>query len=122
MKLLPKAVVCTNARAMGSTSSRGSQMEYLELLKGRIPADKENLFEGINTTWTRVTGGAPIGKILQKVEDDFDYENPGKSVPKLMEAYAMIKKLPDGLLEKGETGRNKRSDQILYGTLCGSHG
>ena len=43
-------------QGMGSTSSRGSQTEYLELLKGEMPAAKEDLFAGINTTWTRIEG------------------------------------------------------------------
>lgn len=82
-------------QGMGSTSSRGSQMEYLDVLKGDKPANKQDLFDGINTTWTRVEGGAPIGDLIRKIEAGFDYDNPGGSVPDLMKAYKMIKALPD---------------------------
>ncbi len=83
-------------QGMGSTPSRGSQMEYLELIKGAMPSNKEDLFEGINTTWTRIKGGARIGKVLRKVERKFNYDDPFKSIPDLLKAYKMIKVLPDG--------------------------
>jgi len=82
-------------QGMGSTPSRGTQSEYLQLLKGEMPKNKEDIFEGINTTWSRLKGGAPIGKILGDVEKNFNYGNPTASVPQLTKAYSMISKLPD---------------------------
>jgi len=82
-------------QGFGSAGVRGSEPEYLELLKGTMPTEKSNLFEGINTTWTRVQGGAPIGKILAAVEAGFKAENPAASVPQLMQAYRLIEQLPD---------------------------
>lgn len=83
------------SQGFGSTGSRGSEMEYLELLKGDMPTDKGNLFEGINTTWTRVPGGGPIGEVLAGAARDFDFRDPARSLPALMRAYALIKALPD---------------------------
>ncbi len=83
-------------QGMGNTGSRGRHLEYLELLKGEMPKNKEDIFEGINTTWTRLEGGAPIGKILAKVESSFDFDDPGASVPGLVEAYQLVAQLPDG--------------------------
>ncbi len=83
-------------QGFGSVGTRGSEMEYLKILKGDLPKGKSDVFEGINTTWTRVKGGAPIGKLLAEVEAAFDYANPAASVPKLLEAYRLIKALPDG--------------------------
>ncbi len=82
-------------QGFGSAGTRGSEKEYIKLLKGDLP-DNTNLFAGINTTWTRVPGGEPIGKILAAVEREFDYQNPGASVPKLVQAYKLINALPDG--------------------------
>ncbi len=84
------------AQGFGDMGSRGSQMEYLELLKGDMPRDKENLFEGINTTWSRVEGGAPIGELLSGIEASFRFTDPAASVPQLMQALNMMKALPDG--------------------------
>ena len=83
-------------QGFGSTGTRGMQMEYLEILKGDMPQHKDDLFEGINTSWTRVEGGAPIGKVLKAVENNFRYDNPAASIPELIKAYKMIKALPDG--------------------------
>ena len=87
-------------QGFGSMGTRGAMQEYLELLKGNMPNNKADIFEGINTTWTRVKGGEPIGKLLQKVEKEFQYANPAKSIPDLVEAYQLIKKLPDGHWKK----------------------
>lgn len=81
------------SQGFGSTGSRGSQTEYLEFLKGDFPKNKENLFEGIDTSWSRVEGGEPIKTILQNVEANFDFANPSASVPQLLQAYQLIKKL-----------------------------
>ena len=51
-------------QGFGSAGSRGEELEYLEIIKGDKPT--KDLFEGINTTWTRIKGGAPIGEILAK--------------------------------------------------------
>lgn len=83
------------SQGFGSTGSRGSQTEYLEFLKGDFPQDRSNLFDGINTSWSRVEGGAAIGNILSQAEKDFDFTDPSLVVPQLMEAYELIQDLKD---------------------------
>ena len=83
------------SQGFGTSGSRGSSEDYVKLLKGDMPKGG-NLFDGINTTWTRVKGGGPIGQILAGVEKDFHYDDPAKSLPGLVNAYKLIKKLPDG--------------------------
>ena len=82
------------SQGFGNTGSRGEQMEYLELLKGDLPQNG-NLFDGIDTSWNRVEGGAAIGAILNQVEKNYDFKNPAASLPKLIEAYTLIKNLKD---------------------------
>ena len=82
-------------QGFGSTGTRGTQLEYLELLKGDLPNNKADLFEGINTTWTRVKGGEKIKLILDKVQKEFNFLNPSESVPDLVKAYQLINKLED---------------------------
>jgi LmbE family N-acetylglucosaminyl deacetylase len=81
------------SQGFGSTGTRGSSKEYLEFIKGDFPKDKTNLFDGINTTWTRVKGGKEIGVILKRVEQNFDFVNPAASVSELVTAYKLIQKL-----------------------------
>ncbi len=82
-------------QGFGRITTRGSQTEYVELLKGDLPEDKSNIFDGINTTWTRVKGGKAIEKILNEVENNFNFKDPSVHIPKLIEAYQLIAKLED---------------------------
>jgi LmbE family N-acetylglucosaminyl deacetylase len=83
------------SQGFGSTGSRGSQTEYLEFLKGDFPEDKADLFSGINTSWSRLEGGAAIGKILQPLEENFNFKNPSAMVPQLVDAYLLLKNNKD---------------------------
>ncbi|MFD2587130.1 PIG-L family deacetylase [Croceitalea marina] len=82
-------------QGFGRISTRGSQDEYIELLKGDLPENKNNIFDGINTTWSRVKGGEAIGEILYEVEKNFDFRNPSSHIPKLLEAYTLLQKVED---------------------------
>lgn len=82
-------------QGFGSTGTRGLQMEYLELLKGDLPPKKEDVFEGINTTWSRVENGAPIQSMVDALINKFDFTNPASSVPSLVEIYNAIQKVND---------------------------
>jgi LmbE family N-acetylglucosaminyl deacetylase len=83
------------SQGFGSTGSRGGESEYLEFLKGDFPKNND-LFEGIDTSWSRIEGGAAIGAILNKVEKDFNFKDPSESIPQLMSAFNLIKNLPEG--------------------------
>lgn len=83
------------SQGFGSTGSRGEQIEYIELIKGDLPADKSNIFDGIDTSWNRVKGGKEIGNILKEVETNYDFKNPSASITQLLEAYKLIQNLED---------------------------
>ena len=83
-------------QGFGSLSVRGADMDYLDYLKGDLPKPKNNdIFEGINTTWTRLEGGEAIGKILAAVQKNYQIQNPSASLPDLLKAYDLIQKLPE---------------------------
>ena len=83
------------SQGFGNTGTRGEQLEYIELIKGELPVDKTNVFEGIDTTWNRVKGGNAIGILLNKVESEFDFTDPSASIPDLVRAYSLIQNLED---------------------------
>jgi len=83
------------SQGFGSTGNRGQQAEYIEFLKGDAFNDNSNVFEGIDTSWSRVKGGKAIGDILQQVENNFNFQNPSASIPQLVEAYKKIQTLED---------------------------
>ncbi|MBS9462129.1 PIG-L family deacetylase [Flagellimonas sp. 389] len=81
-------------QGFGRLTARGSQDEYVELLKGDLPKSA-NLFEGINTTWSRIKDGKAIGDILYAVEENFNFSNPSKHIPELLQAYQLLQKVDD---------------------------
>ncbi|NUO01277.1 MAG: PIG-L family deacetylase [Saprospiraceae bacterium] len=102
------------SQGFGSVGTRGSELEYLELLKGDLPKNKEQLFDGINTTWSRVAGGEPIGKLLKTVETEYRFDRPAASVPKLLEALRLMEALPDGYWKQCKVTEIK---EIIRGCL-----
>lgn len=82
-------------QGFGRLNTRGSEMEYLELLKGEHPSDESNIFEGIDTSWSRVKGGKAVGDILYELEKNFDFADPSKHLPQLLAAHKLLKKVED---------------------------
>ncbi|HXJ97475.1 MAG TPA: PIG-L family deacetylase, partial [Gelidibacter sp.] len=82
------------SQGFGNTGTRGSDLEYLELVKGGMPKNNA-VFDGIDTSWNRIKDGNAIGILLKTVQDNYDFNNPAASVPKLVEAYQLIQKLDD---------------------------
>jgi len=82
------------SQGTGSPERRGSILNYFDLLAG--DAAQSDMFEGIDTTWSRYAGGDAVGKILQQASDTFDPKNPAKSIPLLLQAL-------DGLDHLGAT-------------------
>lgn len=83
------------SQGFGATGTRGEEVEYLELLKGSAPQVRNNLFEGIDTSWNRVAGGAPIGAMVADILKTYDFTNPSASIPALVKVYTAISKLQD---------------------------
>lgn len=82
-------------QGFGRLSSRGSENEYIELLKGDLPEDKNNIFDGIDTSWSRIKGGKAIGEILYGVQANFNFKNPTTHLPSLLKAYQLLQKTTD---------------------------
>lgn len=94
------------SQGFGSSGSRGEEMEYLEFLKGTSLNDKNNIFDGIDTTWNRVKGGTAVGELIQKIIKEYDFKNPSLSIPNLVKAYSMVQLLDD------EHWKTIKSDEI----------
>ncbi len=81
-------------QGFGRISSRGTQDEYIELLKG--PAtDGTDIFAGIDTSWSRVEGGKAVGDILYAIEENFNFQDPSTHLPQLIAAYGLLEKVAD---------------------------
>jgi LmbE family N-acetylglucosaminyl deacetylase len=76
------------SQGMGSSERKGPSRNFFMTVAG--DAARKDLFDGIDITWTRVPGGAPIGAILGKVRQEFNPEHPERLIPDLSEARQMI--------------------------------
>lgn len=82
------------SQGFGASAARGEVLEYLEHVDGDVA--RQDLFEGIDTTWGRIAGGKPVGEILERAYREYDPENPAAVVPLLLEARARLLALPAG--------------------------
>lgn len=83
------------SQGFGSSGDRGSYTEYLEIVNGSMPSDKRNIFDDIDTEWTRVKGGKAIKDKMDVVMEDFDFKDPATVVPHLLEVYGLIQEIED---------------------------
>ena len=91
-----------SSQSDGTPRFRGSQKTTLVTVSG-TPARKD-LFEGIDTTWGRYPGGAPVGKLLEEAAQKWSAEDPTRPVPLLVQAREMAAKLksPDAAARVAE--------------------
>ncbi len=82
-------------QGFGSAGTRSSRQEFLELLKGDVAENKNNVFDGMDITWSRIKGGDSIKKALNEVIQAFDFVNPSKHLDALVSIYSEISKLED---------------------------
>ncbi len=88
-----KARSMHKSQGFGSSPRLGDDINYFEPTDG--PPAKKNLFEGINLTWSRISGGEKVGQLLKEADEKFDAENPSEIIPILLKAYNEIKSLKD---------------------------
>ena len=89
-------------QGFGTIGTRGDDLEYLELIKGNLPS-KDNLFEGIDTSWNRIKGGNEIAKILLPIQENFNFKNPASHLAQLVKAYQLIQNIEDEHWKKIKT-------------------
>lgn len=81
------------SQSMGANQRKGEAAVFFGHVSG-TPAEKD-LFDGVDTSWTRVKGGEAAGRLLAKARDQFDPARPAAILPLLVEAYAALEKLDD---------------------------
>ncbi len=102
------------SQGFGSSGSRGSQQEFLELINGDMPNDRENIFDGINTSWTRVEGGAAIHELMTQILDDFNFKNPVDAVKELLKVQELLEQIED---EHWKTIKQKHLSEIIQACM-----
>ena len=66
----------------------GARTESFQLLAGE-PATND-ILDGVDTTWSRVPGGAEIGKQADEIIAQFNPQDPAASVPALLKLHGLV--------------------------------
>ena len=81
------------SQGFGDSGWRADYFNYF------IPlAEQQNvndMFEGIDITWNRINGENEIKNLIDTAINNFDYEDPSRTVPLLLEAYKKVSELND---------------------------
>jgi len=81
------------SQGMGAAERKGSAKDFLITQSG--PVATKDIFDGIDLSWNRIPGGAPIGDSLAAAARTFDPENPDHIVPLLLKAEKSMAALHD---------------------------
>ena len=79
------------SQAMGASQRKGTMPAYFEHVLG--DGAGRNLFEGIDTGWSRIEGGEKVGSNLAMARDRLDSRKPQEVLPYLIAAYTEMKAL-----------------------------
>lgn len=93
-EIAAKSRTMHKSQGFGATGTRGEQFEYFEHLKGEQA--KESLFDGINTSWSRLKGQDYITKFVTDIITNYDLDNPQKSISLLITLKKELQKISDG--------------------------
>jgi LmbE family N-acetylglucosaminyl deacetylase len=82
------------SQGFGSARQRGQAYEYFIHTAGIL--SKSDIFEGINSKWSRIPGAEEIGRMISSADQNFNSNVPSASVPALVSILKVIESLPDG--------------------------
>lgn len=82
-----------SSQGFGTTLQRGSNTEYLQLIKNK--GDSDSLFTAGQKDWSQLEGGREVTEGIKAVIDSFDSHAPEASVLDLIDLARVIKSMPD---------------------------
>jgi len=82
------------SQGFGVARSRGEALEYFRTIGGDAPVN--DLFDGVQTSWAQISGGNAIEQQINNAIATFDFMQPQKSLPNLVQLHNTISNLPEG--------------------------
>jgi LmbE family N-acetylglucosaminyl deacetylase len=79
------------SQSMGTNQRKGAASVFFGHVAGTPASD--DLFDGVDTSWSRVRGGETVGHLLAHARDLYQAERPAAILPSLVKAYAELEKL-----------------------------
>ena len=116
----PFASIAARSRAMHRTQGfdvipprtpRGPSESFL--LLGGEPATRD-ILDGVDTTWSRVAGGAEIGRLTDEAIARFDPGDPAASMPALLAIRSRVSALPS---DPVVSDKRQQLDRIIQACL-----
>lgn len=83
-------------QGFGVSPSYGEHWEHFETMGGTAPV--HSLMDGINTTWSGVEGGDKVQPLIDEALQQYQPDDPSKTVPLLVKIRSAIEKIPDTAL------------------------
>ena len=83
------------SQGMGNLGRVGEVESGFSVIAG--DAVSKDLFDGIDTTWSRLPNGAPVGAILATALRDFEPAHPENVIPQLVKARPLLAAMSDPL-------------------------
>ena len=96
------------SQGFGATASRGEALEYFKPTGGTAPVN--DLFDDVDLSWRKITGGGAIEKMVNDIGSSFDLLHPENSVKALVKLYQAMQQLPDGYWK---TQKLKETQQLI---------
>jgi LmbE family N-acetylglucosaminyl deacetylase len=81
------------SQGVGSPPRRGARKEYFKLLEGQPM--RTALFEGIDTTWSRVPNSGSVANEIREIISQFRPADPAASVPALLKLRQAMDEMKD---------------------------
>lgn len=82
------------SQGFGVEINRGGRQEYFKFLDGK-PVDNGGIFDGIDTTWSRLPRGTEVSAKVRDILEHFDGTQPSASVPALLDLRKILRALSD---------------------------
>ncbi|MGI8889231.1 MAG: PIG-L family deacetylase [Chthoniobacterales bacterium] len=83
------------SQGFGVEIERGSREEYFKFIEGKPVASGASIFDGIDTTWSRVPKAAEVTEKITGILQKFDDTRPWASLPALLELRQTLRQLGD---------------------------
>ncbi len=102
------------SQGFGSAKQRGANLEYFKLLKG--DSARQDLFDGINTGWSRFKNVNRIDKLMEDCVKSFNPVAPESSVSSLVAIYKELRSLDDRdeLLRYWKQQKMKETESLIF--------
>src|SRR5215467_1986256 len=100
------------SQGVGGLPRRGSRKEYFKFLEGQ--AMTRSLFDGVDTTWSRVPNSEPVAAEIRQIISKFNPADPAASVPDLLKLRQAMSQIQDDFWI---AGKKAELDKIIAACL-----